>query len=445
MASRPSPEGLTSFVVRRGSLSLVVHLYWIATASLAVLALTRSSSDSDFGAFATIQSTVILIAALSPVGTDRLLTRTIAASTRLGLFGEAAGLLRYAQTLSVIVAAALGLLALVLLGPQLSARGVPDLAIQVGLVPLPFMVLSAVRQGALLGLGRTGAALIPDYVIRTSVLLVLIAGAIGITAGHLNTLAMILADLGALLVAFFVLWVAFRLYSPVLAAVRQPTYRISAWLRSGLQVEATVLGGVAISNMPVLALGLSRGPAAAAQFAVAFRLAALAGTALVAVNAVIAPEVASRWASHDLAGIRALATKATVFSMCFALPITAAYLVFGPEALALFGAAYRGDQGPLILLSAAQVVNVVLGPVGMLLIMTGHERDAAKGNVVALLVVAACAPVLTVTNGVIGAAVSSALAVLALNLSWFKMANGKGLIGPAAFSVLGHGRRTPRW
>jgi len=89
---------------------------------------------------------------------------------------------------------------------------------------------------------------------------------------------------------------------------------------------------------------------------------------------------------------------------------------FGQAFLGWFGAGFSTGQGAMIVLCFGQWVNVALGPVALLLTMTGHERDAlvgiAWGAGVNLLLSAVLIPPL----GMIGAAVSSTASLIAWNL-----------------------------
>ncbi|MDQ3564372.1 MAG: polysaccharide biosynthesis C-terminal domain-containing protein [Pseudomonadota bacterium] len=62
------------------------------------------------------------------------------------------------------------------------------------------------------------------------------------------------------------------------------------------------------------------------------------------------------------------------------LPVALSMIIFGRWILlTVFGLEFVSGATALAILSAAQIVNAAMGSVGLLLIMTGHERDTATG------------------------------------------------------------------
>ena len=76
-------------------------------------------------------------------------------------------------------------------------------------------------------------------------------------------------------------------------------------------------------------------------------------------------------------------------------------IVFGPE--------YRAAYLPALILLGGQVIFVYLGPVGVLLNMTGHENVHLRITVLAMLINFGLNALLIPTVGVEGAAISSSV------------------------------------
>ena len=88
----------------------------------------------------------------------------------------------------------------------------------------------------------------------------------------------------------------------------------------------------------------------------------------------------------------------------------------GDLVLSLFGPRFTAAHTSLIILSFSNILNVAAGPVGWLLLMTGHERDAALGVFVATLVSLFLNVLLVGSYGIEGAALATAIGMVIWNL-----------------------------
>jgi O-antigen/teichoic acid export membrane protein len=90
------------------------------------------------------------------------------------------------------------------------------------------------------------------------------------------------------------------------------------------------------------------------------------------------------------------------------LPILAGLILFGYWFLLIFGPDFTRGKLALVILSLGHMTAIAMGPVALLLIMTGHERDAAKSvGICALLNVALNASYIPIW-GIEGAAFATA-------------------------------------
>ena len=102
--------------------------------------------------------------------------------------------------------------------------------------------------------------------------------------------------------------------------------------------------------------------------------------------------------------------------MLFSLPVAAGLLVFGQRFLLIFGAEFTTGRAALSILSAGQLINVAMGAVGLLLVMTGHERDAAKGIGIGALLNIILNALMIPRWGLEGAAIANAGSIIAWNV-----------------------------
>jgi O-antigen/teichoic acid export membrane protein len=134
-------------------------------------------------------------------------------------------------------------------------------------------------------------------------------------------------------------------------------------------------------------------------------------------NAIAAPLIAELWSTGRRAELQRLATFAArcVFAATALLVLLLAAL--GRPTLALFGDGFPAGYGPLLVLAAGQATSALVGSVGLLLSMTGHQKEAARIMLAAALANVVLNALLIPRFGLLGAAVATAATTAAWNLA----------------------------
>jgi O-antigen/teichoic acid export membrane protein len=153
-----------------------------------------------------------------------------------------------------------------------------------------------------------------------------------------------------------------------------------------------------------------------ALLAVAQRTAMLSSFVLIAVNLVVAPKFAVLYGQGDMLSLQRLAIKSVKLIGLLALPVIGVMLVFPSFLMGLFGSEYVAGANLLRILAVGQFINAMTGSVGFLLMMSGHERDMRNVTLISGTLALSLTWFLTVQYGIVGAAVSTAIAVAAQNL-----------------------------
>jgi O-antigen/teichoic acid export membrane protein len=107
----------------------------------------------------------------------------------------------------------------------------------------------------------------------------------------------------------------------------------------------------------------------------------------------------------------------------------AGIVLLGPWLLSTFyGAEFVAAYQPLLLLTAGQAINALLGTVALLLNMTGHQKDVTKAMTVSLLLNIALHLLLLPRFGLEGAAFSTMTMLVTWNLIlWFRVKQRLGI------------------
>jgi O-antigen/teichoic acid export membrane protein len=99
------------------------------------------------------------------------------------------------------------------------------------------------------------------------------------------------------------------------------------------------------------------------------------------------------------------------------LPLFVLTLGFPEWVLGLFGPNFVGGATALRILALGQLINILAGPIGVVLLMTGNERQSLYVSVISLAMLAICCFTLIPAYGLNGAAMTTTLIIAARTLT----------------------------
>jgi O-antigen/teichoic acid export membrane protein len=209
-----------------------------------------------------------------------------------------------------------------------------------------------------------------------------------------------------------------RRYIPESDAGQSGAISISL-LRPGSQLLWLGIMEYLFSWAAILIVGWYETEANVAVFAVAMRTAVMVGFIVRCVGVVVVPQFSTFYSRGDLKGLGQRARFGTRVSVVMTIPVAAVFWIFPSEVMSIFGSDFQAGSELLIILVVGQVINVVTGMVGFLLIMTGHEIQARNTNIVSLASLLFLSIILTPKYGAMGAAVAVAVSVSVKNIAAF--------------------------
>jgi len=161
-------------------------------------------------------------------------------------------------------------------------------------------------------------------------------------------------------------------------------------------------------------------------YGIAMRISLVTGFALVSINTIAAPKFAALYAQGMLDELKSLAKKTTRIMTVSVLPVCLFLILLPGIALGFFGESFLGGRHALSILTLGQFVNVAVGSVAYLLVMTGYQNTYQKIIVTSALINVVLNTLLIPLWGIQGAAVATA-ASLAFNNIAAMMAVRKNL------------------
>ena len=167
---------------------------------------------------------------------------------------------------------------------------------------------------------------------------------------------------------------------------------------------------------PLFLLGIWGSTEDAGVFGAATRIAMLITFFLTAVNTVIAPKFAELHAKGDIEMLGHLARRFALLTTVAASPLLLLLILAGDWVMSMFGPEFTRGGTALAILAVGQAVNTMTGSVGILLIMTGNEKCIRDSTIIGLIVLFLASYALILPFGLIGAALSSALSIICINI-----------------------------
>lgn len=328
-------------------------------------------------------------------------------------------MMRYALVVVGVAAFILGVAALIVVSQGTGRAFGTEPLLTGSALALPLVLVLTLCLGAVLRAnGHAVAGQVPDLAVRPGVFLVLLLMAwawLDLQAGT----AMALHLLAALVALGAGLFQAVRLRS--LASGGSMVAPVGAWTLALLPLSTLAGMQLVNSQIDLVILGLFAPDSEVGVYRVATLLALQVSFMLAIVTAVVAPSFAKLHGAGRLDELRRLNRLSARLAVAFGAAVFLVYLLAGRWLLDLaVGPEYAPAYVPLIILSAAHAASLWAGTTNVLLTMIGHERDVLACALVSVCVNVSLNLLLVPRFGIIGAACSSAGALLVWRglLSW---------------------------
>jgi O-antigen/teichoic acid export membrane protein len=345
---------------------------------LTSVVLARILGAKGYGAYAYAVSWISLLLIPATMGLDTLLTREAARCRATENWPALRGILgwsdRIVLTAGFMLAA--GFAATLWFWPKGPDPTVVD-CLWVGIPLLPFMAVVQLRGGSTRGLGEVFGAQVPMLIVLP---LSFLAAVLGLhLIGDLSaSRAVALRTASAVLAAIVAVWLLHRVL-PTETYRALPEYHRRDWLRSAVPFLFLNAAVVLNQQVAVIMLGSMAGPAAAGVYDVARRTAMLVSFVLLAVNMPLGPIIANLHARGEIERLQRVVVKSARVAVAGSCLIAFALITLGPWILGLFGDAFTAGLPVLTVLCLGEILVAAAGSVGLVLNMTGYERDTMKG------------------------------------------------------------------
>jgi O-antigen/teichoic acid export membrane protein len=384
-----------------------VKLFGAAISFLFNFLIARHFGASGTGGYGLALTTSTVGGTFALFGLDYILLRTVAGDLKVGAQAEARGTVRAIGRGVAGIAFGIAVL-LFILGVPLLLRLLEQtdnilVLYYSALAVVPF-AMTRLASAALRGAGQVVLSQWVDGQIATTLALGSLVALIVVapTAG-VDTL--FLCFVAAQFVAACYAWWRFGRLArgwPQAAPVA-----LAPLLGQGWKVSFVVLSMLLADWIVLLMLGANYSVLEIGQFRTAMQIAALVNIIVVTFDSVAGPRIAAAHRVGESAGVYRAWRQATIIMTVMAAPLLGLCLAVPEWILHFFGPEFVAGAPALQILAAGQLINVLTGPAGSILIMTGREDWSLRISCAALVMLAILGLTLVPAYGIVGAALTA--------------------------------------
>lgn len=397
-----------------GSLAIKLGYVFLQFATSMVLA--RTLAPEGYGIYSWVTGLMALLIIPVQLGFPDYLVRTVPVYQETKQFGLLRGLLfRSLQLVGIasLLLAGLGLIfgTIFVSGSAVTNTG----AFVMGLTLLPLTALNATNGGALRGLGHVLLGQIPGELLRPLVFLLLVV-AMRLTMPSYSPSLALGANAVSAFAALLVGLVLLRRVSYKQLRAHKLRTQTRAWLRGALPFS--LLAGVQVINhhTDILMIGYMLGEQQTGLYRVATQTADGLGMVLIAITAVIAPQLARLHIRNDWLAIQRLLVISHRVGTILLVPLMLFFVFMGQRFLELaFGSGYIGAADALSILAAGKVAYATVGFSGIAISMFGFPLIATGATAVVAVLNVGLNYLWIPGQGIVGAAYATAVSAFVIN------------------------------
>lgn len=227
-----------------------------------------------------------------------------------------------------------------------------------------------------------------------------------------------------------ILWLAYGLKKKLNSMPKPPTSdgdnKFPEWRKYATIMYSSNILSNSTSYADRFFLGYFANASSVGVYAVVNQLNQLPLVFLQLLLSVAAPMFSAAHAKNDKSEIQHIYHLTTDWVTRAAFPLIIFLLVFADQILGLYGEEFANNGvTALWIMVLGQFVNLLCGPIGILMNMTGHEKVLLKFTVYQTLLMLMCLMLLVPMYGLIGVAISMAGTLILLNIAVIVFAKRK--------------------
>ncbi|MEJ2115121.1 MAG: polysaccharide biosynthesis C-terminal domain-containing protein, partial [Gammaproteobacteria bacterium] len=152
-------------------------------------------------------------------------------------------------------------------------------------------------------------------------------------------------------------------------------------------------------------------------YGAASKIAGIVTIGLLFANSVLAPYISELFHNNKVHYLQYLVTYSTRIASIIAVLILLSFYFYGEIILKLFGEEFTVGHNAMVILSIGMILNVIAGSVGLLMSMTGHQKQAVSFFITGCIINIVLNLLFIPRYGIEGAAIATAISIAFWNIS----------------------------
>jgi O-antigen/teichoic acid export membrane protein len=390
----------------------IIRVFSAGLAYLSQILLARWMGGSDYGIYVYVWTWVLLLGSMMDFGISASAQKIIPEYRTSGEHALLRGFLSGSRWMTFIISAAVsGLLAglVKLLSPWIGAGEITPLYI--GCLTLPAFVVANTQDGIARSHDWMRLGLMPQFVIRQTLIIGLTAGAFALGLNLGATVAM-LASAGAVWIAMTGQMIVLNRRLAGHIGPGPKAYDFRGWLAISLPILLVESFYLLLSYTDVLVLQQFRSSEEVGVYFAVVKTLALVSFIHYAMSATTAHRFAEYHALGDKPRLSAYVAHAIKWTFWPSLAATVLLLALGKPLLWLFGSQFVTGYDIMFIAAIGLVVRSAIGPVERLLNMLGHQHICALAYALAFIMNVVLCIALVPRYGGHGAAAATSISLV---------------------------------
>ena len=389
----------------------IIRVISAALAYFAQILLARWMGGSDYGTYVYVWTWVMLIGSLMDFGTAVSAQKIIPEYRASGELSLLRGYLSGSRWMVFGVSLTVAVLLMILIkfiSPFIGEQEIVPLYI--GCLILPAFVVANTQDGLARSHDWMRLGLMPQFIVRQSLIIGLTAGAFALGLRLDATMAMI-ASAAAVWIAMIGQMIVLNRRLQGSVAPGPKAYDIPSWLKVSLPIMMVEGFYLLLSYSDVLVLQQFSSPDEVGIYFAVVKTLALVSFIHYAMSATTAHRFTEYHASGDTERLSAYVAHAIKWTFWPSVIATAALLAVGKPLLWLFGPQFTAGYGMMFVAAIGLVARAAVGPVERLLNMSGNQNSCALAYALAFVMNLVLCIALVPKFGGYGAAAATSIAL----------------------------------
>ena len=436
LGNKRNENYFSDYVIKNSIWLFLLQGFSLAIGFLSNYVLIKAAGVNDYGSYIYIFNFLYLLIGFCTLGMDTLLVKKVSIYEASGNYRELKGVIFFAIGVCICASLAIAIVS----GKIAGIFGVIKNSGGINWFILSFSTLLmlsiiTINQASLQGLKKITLSQVGEKIARPAIIIILVL-VLGSYRKKVSLEELIWLNITALGITLLI--TSFLHQKKIGAKLKNvnPTYEFVAWTNSA--IAFFLLGTLYILNsrVDVFLLGLLRGSDEVGVYNIVLKISEIISFGLVLINFVIAPIIAKLFVKSELRQLQQLATQSARIVLVIGLPLLLLIVFFRKSILDFFGVNFFNGQEALLILCSGQLINILCGSVGTLLLMSGYQRFSIYSLTISTAFSVIFNIILTPKYGIVGTAIATAASIVMWNCLMYLFVRKKLNIRPTAFGIV---------